>query len=193
LYTILCTDLCRRRSEILAEKLIRIGEKIISLRKVRENIRKILKLRSNGLSQQEVANELNLDRTFISRLESIGEVRKGKKIAVFGFPLQNKEEIAKIARAKGVDYVWLMNEKERWQLVKGKSALSFFNEIMELVSALQDYDIVIIISSPRWLKVAKALLTNEIIFIELGTSPITEDRILDIQVFEDILNTVLLK
>ena len=64
---------------------------------------------------------------------------------------------------------------------------------MELVSALQDYDIVIIISSPRWLKVAKALLTNEIIFIELGTSPITEDRILDIQVFEDILNTVLLK
>ncbi|NMB40849.1 MAG: helix-turn-helix transcriptional regulator [Firmicutes bacterium] len=177
----------------MAEKLIRIGEKIISLRKVRENIRKILKLRSNGLSQQEVANELNLDRTFISRLESIGEVRKGKKIAVFGFPLQNKEEIAKIARAKGVDYVWLMNEKERWQLVKGKSALSFFNEIMELVSALQDYDIVIIISSPRWLKVAKALLTNEIIFIELGTSPITEDRILDIQVFEDILNTVLLK
>ena len=177
----------------MTEKLVRIGEKIISLRKIQENIQKILKLRSAGLSQQEVANELNLDRTFISRLESIGEVRKGKKIAVFGFPLQNKQEITKIAQAKGVDYVWLMNEEERWRLVKGKSALDFFNEMMEFITVLQSYDIVIIIASPRWLKISEALLNNEVIFLELGASPITEDRFLDPQTFENTLDSVLLK
>lgn len=177
----------------MTEDLVRIGEKIISLRKIQESIKKILKLRSAGLSQQEVANELCLDRTFISRLESIGEVRKGKKIAVFGFPLQNKEEVTRIAQAKGVDFVWLMSEKERWELVKGKSALDFFNEVMELITILQGYDIVVIIASARWLKIAEALLNNEIVFLDLGTSPITEDRFLNLKTFEETLDRIILK
>ncbi len=177
----------------MTEKMIRIGEKIISFRKIEERIKKILKLRSAGFSQQEVANELKLDRTFISRLESMGEVRKGKKIAVFGFPIQNKKEINEIAQAKGVDFVWLMNEEERWKLIKGESALDFFNEVMELVSFLQGYEIVIIITSPRWLKIAEALLNSEIVFLELGPSPIKEDRFFDPQKFEDALESVLLK
>jgi transcriptional regulator with XRE-family HTH domain len=177
----------------MTEELVRIGEKIISMRKIYEGIHKILQLRSKGLSQQEVANELGLDRTFISRLESIGEVRKGKKIAVFGFPLHNKEEIKKIAQAKGVDFVWLMNEEERWNLVKGKSALDFFNEVMELVTVLQSYDIVVIIASARWLRLAEALLNSEVIFLELGASPITEDRSLDLEEFADVLDTIVSK
>lgn len=176
----------------MTDELVRIGEKIISVRKIQENVQKILKLRSAGLSQQEVANELNLDRTFISRLESIGEVRKGKKIAVFGFPLQNKGEIKKIAQAKGVDFVWLMNEEERWNLVKEKSALVFFNEVMELITALQAFDIVVIIGSQRWLKIAEALLNCEVIFIELGASPITEDCSLNPDTFKETLDRIIL-
>ncbi len=177
----------------MTEELVRVGEKIISVRKIQESIQKILKLRSAGLSQQEVANELNLDRTFISRLESIGEVRKGKKIAVFGFPLQNKDEISKIAQAKGVDFVWLMNEEERWNLVKEKSALDFFNEVMELITVLQAYEIVVLIGSQRWLKIAEALLNSEVIFLELGASPITEDRSLNLKTFEETLDSIILK
>lgn len=174
-------------------RLVRVGEKIISPRKIQDVIGKILTLRAAGLSQQEVANELNLDRTFISRLESIGELRKGKKIAVFGFPLQNKAEINKIAQERGVDHVLLMNEAERWALVKGKSALDFFNEVMDLITVLQDYDIVIIIASLKWLKIAKALLNNEVVFLELGASPITEDRLLDPGIFAETLDTIIQK
>jgi transcriptional regulator with XRE-family HTH domain len=177
--------------EMVREEMIRIGEKIISMRKIRDGIQKILKLRSSGLSQQEVANLLHLDRTFISRLESIGEIRKGKKIAVFGFPLQNKEEIKKISEDYGVDFVWLMNEEERWNLVRDRSALDFFNQVMELIAELQSHDVVIIIGSRRWLKIAEALLTGEIIFLELGKSPIKGDRLLNPNTFKEIMDTLI--
>ncbi len=171
----------------MSEELVRIGEKIISMRKIRDSVEKILQMRSSGLSQQEAANLLHLDRTFISRLESIGEVRKGKKIAVFGFPLLNKDEIEKISAEHGVDFIWVMNETERWNLVKDKSALDFFNQLMELIAKLQSYDIVIIIGSRRWLKVAGALLNAELIFMELGQSPIIGDRELNPDSFRETL------
>ena len=104
----------------MPDELMRIGEKIISMPKIEESVRKILQLRSTGLSQQEVANLLGLDRTFISRLESIGEIRKGKKIAVFGFPIKNKDEIKKISAALGVDFIYVVNEEERWNLVQDR-------------------------------------------------------------------------
>lgn len=177
----------------MAEDLVRIGDKIVSLRKIQETVKKILNMRSSGLSQQEVAKELGIDRTFISRLESMGEIRKGKKVAVFGFPLQNKEEITAIAQSKGVDFVWLMSEKERWELVKGKSALDFFNEVMELIAILQKYEIVVIIASKRWLKIAEALLNNEVVFLELGASPIKEDHFLDPKTFEETMDRIILQ
>ncbi|MDO9534719.1 MAG: transcriptional regulator [Bacillota bacterium] len=175
----------------MSEELIRIGEKIISTRKIQDCIGKIMKLRSSGLSQQDAANVLHLDRTFISRLESIGEVRKGKKIAVFGFPLDNKEQIKTISEEKGVDYVWLMDEEERWDLVKGKSAIEFFNQVMDLITELQVYDIVILIGSKRWLKIGEALLNNELVFLELGESPITEDCSLNLDIFRETLDKVI--
>ncbi len=176
----------------MAEELVRIGDKIISMPKIEQNVRKILQLRASGLSQQEVANLLHLDRTFISRLESSGEIRKGKKIAVFGFPVKNKEEIIEIAQGAGIEFVYVLNQKERWNLVKGKSALQFFNEVMELIAKLQTYEIMILISSQRWLKIAGALFNNEVIFLELGPSPIEKDCWLDPDGFLDIVNKVTL-
>ena len=174
----------------MADDLVRIGEKIISMPKIEQNIRKILRLRATGLSQQEVANMLHLDRTFISRLESSGEIRKGKKIAVFGFPVKNKEEIKKISRELGVDFIYVLNQEERWNLVRNKSALEFFNEVMELISKLQAYEIMILVSSNRWLRVAEAFFGNEIIFLELAPSPVEKDCWLDPVRFQKIVSRV---
>lgn len=174
----------------MADDLVRIGEKIISMPKIEQNIRKILQLRATGLSQQEVANMLHLDRTFISRLESSGEIRKGKKIAVFGFPIKNNKEIIGISKESGIDFVYLLNQEERWNLVKDKSALDFFNEVMELIAKLQAYEIMILISSRRWLKIAEAFFSNEIIFLELAPSPIEKDCRLDPARFRKIISKV---
>ena len=45
---------------------IRIGEKLVNLQKIDKTVRRILQLRSSGMSQQEVAAKLQVDRTFIS-------------------------------------------------------------------------------------------------------------------------------
>jgi len=178
------------QKELFQQDLFRIGDKIVSPGKIQDMVKKIFMLRSQGLSQQEVANSLHLDRSFISRLESIGELRKGKKIALIGFPLENKGEIRKIADESGIDFIWLMDEKERWEMVKEKSALDFFDEVMETITALQQYDTIIMISSLKWKKLAEALLTGQILFIELGISPITENCFLSPQEFKQVLAKV---
>ena len=54
---------------VLTDELVRIGEKIISMPKIEQSIRKILQLRSAGLSQQEVANLLYLDPVSYTHLQ----------------------------------------------------------------------------------------------------------------------------
>ena len=169
----------------------RVGEKIISTARIKEAVHSILELRSQGLSQQEVAKILHLDRPFISRLESIGEVRKGKKIALIGFPIQNKEEVTRLARTEGVDYIWVMSERERWEFVSKRTAMDFFNQVIEMIAMLKAYDTVILAGSQKWKKIAEALLDSQIIFLELGSSPIKEDRFLDPDSLKMILKQVL--
>lgn len=171
--------------------LIRVGDKIICRNKIEEALQQILELRASGFSQLEVANRLGLDRTFISRLETLGEVRKGKRLAVIGFPLGNKEDIGAVARSRGVEFAWLMDEKERWDLVQGHSAIDFFNLVVDKISALQHFDLIIIIGSHKWFKIADALLDGQVLFLELGSSPITEDCILDPQRFATVLDQVM--
>jgi hypothetical protein len=85
--------------------LMRIGEKLVSTSRIHRVVDQILELRSQGQSQQEVADQIGVDRTFISRMEGLGEVRKGERMAVIGFPIGNKEEIEGDGPEEGVDYV----------------------------------------------------------------------------------------
>ncbi|MEG6586140.1 transcriptional regulator [Dendrosporobacter sp. 1207_IL3150] len=159
--------------------LLRIGEKIINRQKIYQVIDSALELRSQGLSQQEVANKVGLDRTVISKLETLGEVRKGGKVALVGFPIKNCEELAQVARQQGVDYSLLMSENERWDYVEAKSGVQLFNNIMEIVARLRQYDVVIMLGSNMRIKLMEALLDKEVIGIEIGESPIAEDKYVD--------------
>ena len=84
--------------------LTHIGDKIINRQKVHQAVDAILDMRGRGLSQQDVAKEIGVDRTLISRLETLGEVRKGGLIAVIGFPVKNCEELQSMARQEGVTF-----------------------------------------------------------------------------------------
>src|SRR5690606_41532006 len=99
MYTFLCT----RR--VLGDHvdLIRIGSKLISRSRIIRRIDEILELRVSGKSQQETAEALGIDRTFISRLEALGEVRTGGRGALIGFPIEHKEPPHRAAQAEGVD------------------------------------------------------------------------------------------
>jgi transcriptional regulator with XRE-family HTH domain len=157
----------------------RIGDKLVSMEKLNRSLAEMLTLRSTGLSQQEVADRCGVDRTFLSRLEKLGAVRKGKSIAVIGFPIQNKEEIVSLLDELGVEFRLLMTNNERWRYVTEKSGLELFNEVMSLVAKSRTYDVVILIGSRQRINWCAALLDKEVLGIDLGESPIEEDKYVD--------------
>ena len=176
----LCTNLCTTRGVgPTQDDFVRVGDKLISRRKISETISRVLDLRYHGLSQQEVADRLHLDRTFISRLETIGEIRKGVRIALIGFPLQNVEELRAVASEEGVEFALLLTERERNEFVRLRSGLELFNDLMDLVATVRQHDVVILLGSDKRIRVIQALLDREVIGLEIGKSPINEDKYVD--------------
>lgn len=173
------------------ERLFRIGEKLVSLDKAIRLIERTLELREEGLSQQEVALKMQLDRSFVSRLEAAGEIRKGNRIAVIGFPLANASELSEICREYGLDFFLLLSNEERWKMVQEKQALDFFNQMLALVARLREFDTLIMITSEKWHRLAEALLDIQVLYLNLGSTPIREDCRLDPDTFRKTLLLVL--
>ncbi len=171
-------------------EIFRIQDKIISWQKIENTLRKALQMRARGLSQQETADRLAIDRTFISRLEGIGEIRKGQSIACIGFPLQNKQEVQDILEKEGVDFILLMSEKERLDFVNQRSGKELLNELMDLTARVRGYEIVIGIGSDERLKLIEGVLDGQFIGVEIGASPITEDKWVDPQEIRKILRSI---
>ncbi len=165
--------------------LVRIGGKIISQRKIARMVEQILEMRSTGVAQQEIANKLGVDRTFISRLEALGEVRKGNRIAVVGFPIKNKAEILELLHREGIEFTLIMTENERWDFVKKAAGIDLFNTIMNLIAEARLFDVIIVIGSNERIKTIEAILDKEIVGLEIGESPIKEDKYVEpLQVLE---------
>lgn len=168
----------------------RVGDKLISRSKLDKTIERILDLRASGMSQQEVAHKVNVDRTFISRLEAIAEIRKGGALAVIGFPIGNKEEISAIAQEMGVEFTFLMTDEERWNFIQSLSGQDFLNYIMELMTRLRDFDSVIMIGSDMRIRLAEVILGGKVIGVELGKSPIEGDVYFEPEDFREIIAKV---
>ncbi|HHX23545.1 MAG: transcriptional regulator [Tepidanaerobacteraceae bacterium] len=170
--------------------LIRIGDKLISIPRIEAIVKDMLALRQQGVSQQEVAKKYNTDRTFLSRLESLGEIRKGKTIALIGFPIKNIEEIKRISLEEGVDFTLLMTDKERWDFVYEKSGIELLNTIMTLLHKVRQYDVVIMLGSDKRLRLFQALLDKEVVPINIGKSPINQDICVDSDNLRKIIKTI---
>ncbi len=167
--------------------LIRIGDKVISRKRINESIDNILKLRANGMSQSEAGEKLNIERTFISRLEGLGEVRKGQSIAAAGFPIGNKEEVEKVLKKFGVDYYMLLSEEERNKFASQDTGAQVINQLMELINKFRGFDTVILMASDYRIKMIRDMLDNQIIEIDIGKSPLKDDVSVDINMLTEIL------
>jgi len=155
----------------------RIQDKLVSQQKILEQVSRILNLRQQGLSQQEVADQCGVDRTFVSRMEGLGEVRKGRKIAVVGFPVENCQELEAVLTEEGVDFTFLMTEKERLAFVDGLTGRELLNQLMNLITLVRDFDVVVLLGSDQRLRILRGVLDRdvEVVGMEIGTSPITAD------------------
>lgn len=167
--------------------LIRLGDKIISRQKIENTVSDIFQLRARGLSQTEVASRLGVDRTLVCRLESLGEVRKGRSLAVVGFPVLNKKEMEEALEKEGVDFVFLLSKKEYLEFIEKKNGLELFDSIMDLIAMVHSFDQVIVIGSNQRIKIFEAVLDKEVVGFEIGESPIREDKYVDV---DDMLELV---
>jgi hypothetical protein len=164
-------------------ELIRVGDKLISLSKIDQTVRQILDARANGHSQGDVAAQYRIDRAFVSHLESLGEVRKGRSIAVVGFPVANKPAIEARLAELGVDYMFLMTDQERRQFAETRSGVALVNELMQRANQVRQYDVVVLLASETRLKLLAALLDSnkEVIPLTLGKGPLNYDVEVDIE------------
>ncbi len=172
-------------------RLIRIGTKLISLEKINRLIERILEMRVEGYSQTEVAHRLKIDRTFISRLEKLGEIRKGNRVAVIGFPIENKEELESMLVDEGVEFIFLMSEEERWRFVQGSSGVDLLNKVMDLITELRTFDVVVAIASNYRIHLCKTLLEKDVVGVEIGKSPIEEDKYVSLDEIRDIIKYIM--
>lgn len=174
-------------------ELLRVGDKIISRERLMALINKILKLRITGSTQQEVAETLGVERSFISHLEGLGEIRKGRKVALIGFPIGNKDQVEKVAKNAGVEFVFLLNDRERREFVKQDSGIELFNQLLEIIAKLKQYDLVIFLGSDMRVSLVERILDREVVGIPLGTSPITDDIHIDLDELKLMLDSLILK
>lgn len=157
----------------------RVGDKLLNRDRLDRIIDRIFDLRMSGLAQQEVAQRVGCDRSFISRLESLAEVRKGGSLAIIGFPLANTEELLLVCRELGVEYTLLMTDAERWELIRSFDGQNLLNWLMKVIAEMSDYDYVIMIGSDMRIRLAEAILGERAFGILIGGSPITEDYYLN--------------
>ncbi|NLG87096.1 MAG: transcriptional regulator [Firmicutes bacterium] len=176
MYTDLCTTEDRGDR---VEQFARIGEKVIDRDRLYHVVDRILELRAAGVSQQEVAERLGTERSFISRLETLGEIHRGERLALVGFPIANKDELLSLAQEEGIEYTLILTDEERWRFVREKSGNELLNEVMQIIADVKTYDTVIFLGSDMRVRVVEALLDKKVVCIEIGRSPIKRDCEID--------------
>lgn len=170
--------------------LLRIGEKVVDRARVHRLIDEALELRAGGASQQEVADRLGTDRTFLSRLEALGELRRGRRIGLVGFPVANKEAVEALAAEEGLDLVLLMTDAERWSYVRDRSGIDLVNDIMALISQARELDTVIVLGSDMRVNLLEAVLGRKVAGVVIGTSPIQGDRPVDVDHLREVIRAL---
>lgn len=153
----------------------RVGDKLLNRDKLDRIVDRIFQLRVSGLSQQEIAARVGCDRSFVSRLESLAEVRKGGSVAVIGFPLANTSELQAVCQELGVEYTLLMNDAERWEMIESHDGKSLLNWLMGLMLEMSEYDHVIMIGSDMRIRLAEGIVGDKALGVVIGASPIEED------------------
>lgn len=171
-------------------QIVRIGDKVINPERIYRMVNRMLELRATGHSQQEVAEILEVDRTLISRLESVGEMRKGKKIALVGFPVRNSQELTDLATGEGLDFVLLMTEQGRLDFARNQNGAETLNQVMMLLARARECDAVIFIGSDQRLKMVEALVGPNVIGIEIGRSPMYEDVYVDPEMVRNLIRSL---
>lgn len=171
-------------------RLYRIGEKLVSAERVSDAITEILVDREAGATQEEVARRHGVQRSFVSFLETLGEVRRGARVAIVGFPIANGDEVRALAEKHAVDFTLLISQAQRESIEAGSGG-KIFNMLLETLAELRDFDVVVLMASDWRISTIEKILGTEVIPMTLGPSPITTDVTVDVAALDRVLAAVM--
>jgi hypothetical protein len=160
-----------------AVRFFRIGDKVVSREKLVEQITGILRDREGGATQ------------FVSWLETLGEVRRGRRVGLVAFPVANREEVEALAARHGVEFTLVMSQSEReaMSLTRGDAV---FNQVLETLAVLKDYDVLVLLASDWRIGTIEKILGREVVAVNLGHSPLKQDVVVDLEELDGILDGV---
>ena len=138
------------------KKEIKIGDKIISMERASALIDRIFDMRSSGSTQEEVAKTLGVERSFISHLEGIGEVRKSKEIAFVGSGVKNISAVEETVHSLNFEHVFINGD--------GRARIG---EALAVLAVLREIDFIIFLGPDTEHKMLESILEKKIIGIEL--------------------------
>jgi hypothetical protein len=170
-------------------RLFRIGDKVVSLEKLVQELTAILEDREAGATQLETSLRHGVERTFVSRTENLGEVRRGPKIALVAFPVANAEKVRALAEERALDFVLVFSQAEREE-IEGSDATEVFNRLLDTLAELRDYDVVLFMASDWRIRTVERILGREIVGIPIGHSPLRADVELDLDEIASLLDAV---
>lgn len=168
----------------------RIGDKVVSRERLLDAVEAILEDRQTGATQEEAARHAGVQRSFVSFLETLGEVRRGPKVALVAFPVANCDEVEALADRHAVDFRLVISQAERESIEHG-DATAVFNRLLETLAVLRDFDTVVLLASDHRINTMEKILGAEVIGIPIGHSPIREDVTIDIDELDAILASVM--
>jgi len=136
------------------KKEIRIGDKIISMDRASALIDKIFDMRSAGSTQEEVAKRLGIERSFISHLEGIGEVRKSKEIAFIGSGVSDPERVERMAGELGFEHVFINSD-----------GMARIEDALGILAVLRDIDYIVFLGPTAEHRLLEIVMDKKIIGI----------------------------
>jgi hypothetical protein len=171
-------------------RLFRIGDKVVSRTKLFDAVDAILHDRESGATQEEAARHAGVQRSFVSFLETLGEVRRGPRVALVAFPVANGPAVKALAERYAVDFVLVLSQAERESIESG-DATEVFNQLLETLAVLRDFDTVFLAASDKRVSTIEKILGTEIVGMPIGHSPIREDIEVDLAELERMLSAVM--
>ena len=171
-------------------KLYRIGDKVVSEVKLHDSIAAILDDRAAGATQEDVARSHGVQRSFVSFLETLGEVRRGNRVALVGFPVANADEVKELAARHALDLVLVLSQEER-ETIEGGDATHIFYSLLETIATLRDFDTLVLMASDWRIATMEKILGTEVVGIALGPSPLRSAVTVDLAELDAVLTGVL--
>lgn len=170
-------------------RIFRIGEKAVGWEKLTAALELILSDRARGATQEEAARAHGVQRSFVSFLETLGEIRRGEKVALLAFPVANAEEVKEVAKRYSVDLAIVLSQSQR-EGVEHMSGGETFNMVLDTMAELVGYDTLVVAASDKRVEEISAIFDADVIGLPLGESPLREDVEVDIAALSELIEAI---